>query len=146
MTGGIDILTIAYNRAAYTAKSLPALLESCTDNTRIWLWQNGSDPETSEVIQQYRDDPRIYKFHHSVENQRLRVPTNWLWQEAKGEYLGKIDDDGLVPRDWCHRLPAAHQRCPELGVLACCGSWSHWRFSVEPQRRHMSSSIFVTSR
>jgi hypothetical protein len=36
--------------------------------------------------------------------------------------LGKVDDDCLVPEDWCTILEKAHRDIPEAGVLGC------WRF------------------
>ncbi len=121
----IDILMITYNRAHYTRLALERLLETCDDSCRVWLWHNGTDEGTLEVVRGFLDHPRIHKFHHSEENKRLRDPTNWLWENAKGDYLSKVDDDCLVPEGWLATLRQAHEDASEFGILGC------WRFMPE---------------
>jgi len=123
--GIVDVLMITYNRAAYTALSLPRLLETCDERTRVWLWHNGDHEETLEVVRSFADDPRVHRFHHSRENKRLTEPTNWLWSESGGDYLSKIDDDCLMPDGWVGELRTAHEDAPRLGVVGC------WRFMPE---------------
>jgi glycosyltransferase involved in cell wall biosynthesis len=60
---------------------------------RVWVWHNGTDEETLEIVQSFRDHPSFFKFHHSIENKKLNEPTNWLWTHAKGDFLSKVDDD-----------------------------------------------------
>jgi glycosyltransferase involved in cell wall biosynthesis len=118
----VDVLMITYNRPDYTRMTLPALLESADVNTRVWLWHNGDHEETLEVAKEYSTHPAVYRFHHSVENQKLRGPTNWLFQEAEGAYVSKVDDDCFVPEGWLNTLRKAHEDEPRFGVLGC------WRF------------------
>jgi GT2 family glycosyltransferase len=115
----IDILMITYNRPEYTRLSLTRLLETCDETMRVWLWHNGEHDETLEVVKSLADHARVHECYHSKENKKLREPTNWLWQNAAGAYLGKVDDDCLVPRGWANTLRGAHGDVPELGVIAC---------------------------
>ncbi len=123
--GGIDILMITYNRPAYTRLSLPRLLETCDETCRVWLWHNGTDEETLDVVCSHLDHPRVHEFHHSLQNKKLREPTNWLFENARGEYVSKVDDDCLVPRDWLTILRKAHDDEPRFGALGC------WHFMPE---------------
>jgi hypothetical protein len=123
--GSIDILMITHNRLAYTRLSLPRLLETCDESCRVWLWHNGTDEETLSVVRSYLDHPRIYKFHYSSENKMLREPTNWLWREAKGDLLGKVDDDCLLPAGWTNTLRRAHEEVEQFGMIGC------WPFLLE---------------
>ncbi len=122
MSDETDILMITYNRAEYTRMALPKLIDSADEFTRIWLWHNGDDEETLSVVEEHAKDPRVYRFHHSRENVRLGPPTAWLFDESRGAYLSKVDDDCLVPEGWLKRLRACHTANPHLGVLGC------WRF------------------
>lgn len=115
----IDILMITYNRPAYTQLSLTRLLETCDEHMRVWLWHNGDHSETLELVKSLADHPRVYKFHHSRENKKLWEPTNWFWSNAKGGYLGKVDDDCIVPEGWAQKLRKAHQDVSEFGVIGC---------------------------
>ncbi|MHC4428705.1 MAG: glycosyltransferase, partial [Planctomycetota bacterium] len=122
---GTDILMITHRRARYTEQSLDALLTGCDETMRVWIWHNGNDAATLRVVQQRLGHPRIHEFHHSPKNRRLDEPTRWLWRNACGDYLSKIDDDCLLSPGWAATLRQAHEAVPELGVVGC------WRFQDE---------------
>lgn len=132
-----DILMITCNRPAYTRLSLSRLLESCDSSMRVWLWQNGTDPETVSVVRELSRHPRVHEYRHSPENVRLREPTNWFWRASDGDYLGKVDDDCLVPPGWADTLRRAHAAAPELGI-ACC-----WPFLEEDFIPHLAHPKIV---
>jgi glycosyltransferase involved in cell wall biosynthesis len=123
--GGTDILMITYNRPEYSRRALTRLLQTCHETTRVWLWHNGDHGETLDLVRQFADHPRVHEFHHSKENRKLRDPTNWLWENAKGDYLSKVDDDCLMPSGWLDTLRTVHQDVPQLGVISC------WHFPPE---------------
>lgn len=126
----IDILMITYDRASYVRRSLPHLLSTCDEHMRVWVWHNGTDVETLRAVEESLDHPRLHRFHHSRENLRLGVPTNWLWTEASGDYVSKVDDDCLVTEGWAQTLLAAHEANPELGVI---GSWRFYDEDYVPE-------------
>ena len=121
----IDVLMVTYNAPASTRLALSRLLESCDDTMRVWLWHNGDHAETLDVVREFARHPGVYRFHHSAENVRLWAPTNWLLQNAEGDYLSKVDDDNVLPLDWAKRLREAHRAYDRFGVLGC------WRFQSE---------------
>ena len=118
MDTSIDVLMITYNRSEYVARSLPALLDDCDERARVWIWHNGEDQATLEVVQGLLGHPRVVEFHHSAENLGLRAPTNWLWQHARGAFVSKVDDDCLLEAGWTRRLADAHVANPSFGVVA----------------------------
>lgn len=121
----VDVLMITHQSPDYVRRSLPHLLETCDEATRVWLWHNGDDEETLAVVQAHVDDPRVHRFHHSRENVRLRPPTNWLWEEGDGDFVSKVDDDCLPEVGWIQKLRHAHAENPEFGTVGC------WRFREE---------------
>ena len=121
----LDVLMITYNRADYTRLALTRLLDSCDETMRVWVWQNGSDPATLAVVNSLRNHPRFHHLQHSLENKRLREPTNWFWKNSTAPYVSKVDDDCLVPWNWGARLMAAHESNPGLGLIGC------WHFYPE---------------
>ncbi|MFO0982793.1 MAG: glycosyltransferase family A protein [Planctomycetota bacterium] len=121
----IDILMITYNRPEYTRLSLGRLLATCDATMRVWLWHNGTDRATLDVVQSFAHALPVCRFYHSIENQGLRAPTNWLWQNASGAFVSKVDDDCLLPDGWAHQLRQALLDVPQLGVIGC------WRFQDE---------------
>jgi hypothetical protein len=135
-----DILMVTYNRPAYTRLALQRLLDSCDDRMRVWLWHNGTDQETLAVVGELAEHPAVHRFHHSVENVRLRQPTNWFFAESSGDYLSKVDDDCLVPADWSQKLRAAHAANPDLGLIGC------WRFFPEDFVPELANKKIVSLR
>ncbi len=114
-----DILMITHNRPEYTALSLPALLDGCDARTRVWIWHNGTDDATRAVVRSFSHHDRIGRIHYSETNEKLRAPTNWFWQESTAPYVGKVDDDCLVPPGWSTVLRNAHEDEATLGVIGC---------------------------
>ena len=128
-----DVLFVAYNRPGYTAKSLPSLLESASPGVRIWIWQNGPDQETLEVVRSYKDHPFVHRYHEEPENVGLYPAVAWVLGEGNGRFVSKVDDDCTLPADWVSRLVAIHERNPDVGVLGC------WRFQDEDFDEELAS-------
>jgi hypothetical protein len=143
MKDGIDVLMITHNRAAYTARSLPRLLDTASTDTRIWLWHNGDDAETLDVVRAHLDHPRVHEFHHSPVNERLRVPTNWFWDRTRGSLVGKVDDDCLVSPGWIDALRDAHTNDPSAGVV-CCWHFPPSDFDEQLAQRKLRTAAGVT--
>lgn len=123
MSGRIDVLMITYNRPEAVRRSLPRLLETCTDDTRVWLWHNGNHQETLDLVRGFAGRPQVARFHHSPVNEKLRAPTNWLWHNSDAQYVSKVDDDCLVSPGWLETLRLAHESWDGFGVI---GSWRHY--------------------
>jgi len=134
----IDILMITYNRPRYTRMALSRLLEVCDQRCRVWVWHNGMDEETLAIVKDFEGHPRFERVHHSEANVKLREPTNWFWRNAEGEYLGKVDDDCLMPDGWVSRLVEAHEASEKIGILSC------WPFLQEDIREDLVAKKTVT--
>ncbi len=120
-----DVLMITYKRPTYTRLALAELLARSSDRVRVWVWHNGDHEETLRVVQSFLDHPQLHRFHHSKQNVRLTEPTNWLWENATGDYLSKVDDDCIVPLEWDIKLREAHEAEDRFGIIGC------WRFQPE---------------
>lgn len=134
----VDVVMITYDQPDYVEKSLGRLIETATDNTRIWVWHNGTDEATLEVSTRLSEHAAVHRFHHSPENQRLRGPTNWLLENATGDFLSKVDDDCLLEPGWIESLIAFHALDERFGVL---GSW---RFPDEDVDLDLAAPKIVT--
>ncbi|WP_053208020.1 glycosyltransferase family 2 protein [Jiangella muralis] len=134
-----DIVMITYRSAGYLHLSLPRLLETCGPDDRVWLWHNGDDEATIEALRPYRDDPRVFRYHHSRENVRLRPPTTWLWTESEARFVSKVDDDCLVAPGWLDTFTAAHDANPDFGVI---GSWRHPDEDLRPELARRKTQTF----
>src|SRR5690606_28143542 len=83
------------------------------------IWHNGTDDATRAVVSSFRGHDRLGRVHLSQTNEKLRTPTNWFWQESDARYVGKVDDDCLVPPGWISTLREAHEAVAQLGVIGC---------------------------
>jgi len=129
---------ITYRRPQYVQLSLGSLLEHCPADSRIWVWHNGDHQETLDVVESFRGHPRLFAYRHSPVNVGLHAPINWLWTEARGDFLSKVDDDCVLEPDWLDRLSAALAAYDRFGVL---GSW---RFQPEDYREDLARAKLQT--
>lgn len=114
---------ITYNRAEYTRLALKQLCSTAEKYVRITVWDNNSNEETKNVLHSYENHPAIDNIIYNKTNDKLTGPTNWFWQHSQdADYIGKVDDDCLVPHGWVSTLTQAHQDVPQAGILGC------WRF------------------
>lgn len=97
----VPVLMITYNRLEYTKKALEALLNSDAGQS-ICIIDNASTDGTREYLRQ------LFK-HATV----LFMPKNFGIAKAMNEFLNltkkcefvaKVDNDTLVPPNWCHIL------------------------------------------
>lgn len=133
MRPSIKILMITHNRAEYTRLSLEYVCRSADENVKIVIWDNGSNRETREIVRGYEAHKSVERIIFSETNEYLRNPTNWFWKQYQGaDLLGKVDDDCLVPEEWCAVLAKAHKDIPEAGMLCC------WHFMPEDFDRDLA--------
>ena len=116
----VHILFLTFNRLSYTRKTLPALLESAdTNSCQICIVDNGSTDGTVEYLQKLIH-PQIERVIYNRKNEGLVKPTKKFWKDSKAEFIGKIDNDILVPKGWIEKLVYSHQKIPQLGVVGFC--------------------------
>jgi Glycosyl transferase family 2 len=122
----IRILLITHDRPEYTRMTLERLCGTISGNTLITVWDNASGNETVELLKQFQGHKSVERIIFNKTNDKLRGPTNWFWnQTSDADYVGKVDDDCLMPPDWCETLIKAHEDIADLGVIGC------WQFFDE---------------
>lgn len=120
-----DILMITHRRPDYTRLALGHLLDTCDDRCRVWLWHNGDDVETRAVIDEFVENPAIWRVRMSPDNVGQHTPLRWMFDNGEADLVTKVDDDCLMPPGWVETLRDAHRDVPEFGAIGC------WRFPEE---------------
>ncbi len=115
----VDILYLTFNRIAYTRKTLPAMLETAGANFALTIVDNGSTDGTVDYVKSIAKEYRrvVTRVILHPENQGISLPTNVFWKMSTADFLGKVDNDTLLPLGWLARLLEAHQKTDRIGVL-----------------------------
>jgi glucosyl-dolichyl phosphate glucuronosyltransferase len=103
----LSICVCTYNRASI----LPYCLESLTNLTvpagceaEILVVDNKSADNTKEIVEHYSQRSPISIFYFYESQQGLSMARNRAIREARGDYLGFLDDECVVSPDWLQIL------------------------------------------
>ncbi|MFC2170384.1 glycosyltransferase [Calditrichota bacterium] len=116
----VSLIYFTWNRIEYTQISLPALLENTQYPFELHIVDNGSNDGTPGYLKDMQSlYPEIIKSLTLNETNRgLPQPTNEFWRSVKTDFIGKVDNDTIVPPGWLQKLVEAHEQVPEIGVVA----------------------------
>lgn len=96
---------ITYNRLEYTKKALEALVDSdCGD---IYIIDNGSTDWTKEWLGHFVDidlTQKISLFFNDINYGIAHAMNEFLDLTKDYEFVAKVDNDTIVPKDWCQIL------------------------------------------
>lgn len=95
----VSIVVCTYNRCGLLQNAIQSLVNQSNQNFEIIIINNNSSDSTGEISLQYcREYPNIH--YHNEYNQGLSYARNRGLNEAKGEYIGYIDDDAIAETNW----------------------------------------------
>ncbi|NQT02512.1 MAG: glycosyltransferase family 2 protein [Planctomycetes bacterium] len=100
---GLPIITAVIctrDRAHFLDKCIKSLLEQSLDREKyeILVIDNGSTDTTGDIIKCFADEAVIRSVYEPVIG--LSRARNTGWQNAKGQYVGYIDDDAVAEEGW----------------------------------------------
>lgn len=94
---------ISHNRLEYLQKAITSVLAQDYP-VELTIWDNGSDKKTVDWLKS-QDLNVIY----NETNDSLAEVTTKVFSQFTSEFIGKVDSDTLVPKDWASRLIAKHK-------------------------------------
>jgi glycosyltransferase involved in cell wall biosynthesis len=97
----ISVVVCTYNRADLLAGALQSLCEQNLDPSEyeIIVVDNNSSDNTRAIVREFCQGYTNVSYCFEPQ-QGLSHARNRGWQEARGEYVGYIDDDGKAPEQW----------------------------------------------
>jgi glycosyltransferase involved in cell wall biosynthesis len=141
----IPVLFITFNRLEYTKKALEALFLS--RGRKIFIIDNGSTDGTVEWLQSQPWNA-TWKMTFNKTNLGIAGAMNqFLAMTKKFEWVGKVDNDTLVPPDWAITLRDKCVQCkidilqakhPIIPAVANGKSFDQWVSDMKPDFRDSS--------
>jgi glycosyltransferase involved in cell wall biosynthesis len=96
----IEIVYLTHNRLELNKVTLPALLNSDPEiDYKVHIVDNASKDGTIDFLKAL-DHPKIGSISYNDTNKGIAPVTNKFWDQTKATYVGKIDNDILVPKNW----------------------------------------------
>jgi glucosyl-dolichyl phosphate glucuronosyltransferase len=96
----ISVIICTYNRARLLEQCIQSLLQQQLDRAlfEIIVVNNASTDETNEILDKFSHELFFRTVFEPVSGLSKARNTGWL--EAKGEYIGYIDDDATADPQW----------------------------------------------
>lgn len=111
-----SIAITAYNYGRFLAQAINSVLEQSDDQLELFVLDNASTDNTTEVLSAYANNPRVIVLQH--ERNHGAIPSALAgYHLSRGEYFGFLcADDYLLPGylDEVRRLLASCQPLPDL--------------------------------
>ena len=96
----IEIVYLTYNRLELNKQSLKALLSSDPAiDYKVYIYDNGSTDGTVEWLKSLNHS-KIGDITFNESNLGISPVTNAFWERTNAEFIGKIDNDIIVPKNW----------------------------------------------
>ncbi|MFB2919369.1 hormogonium polysaccharide biosynthesis glycosyltransferase HpsE [Aerosakkonema funiforme] len=139
-----------YNGATRLPKVLDKLLAQL--DTEHFSWEilvvdNNSKDNTAKVVREYQSNwPQAYPLKYIFEAEPgAAFARNRAVQEARGKWIGFLDDDNLPESDWVAAAYQFGQVHPEAGAY---GSQIFGKFEVEPPQNfhRIAGFLAITQR
>lgn len=94
----LSIIVPVYNTGNYLKKCLNSLVNQTLDDIEIIIVNDGSTDNSEEIIKSYKDKRIKY---YKQKNSGIGKTRNKGIKNALGEYIGFIDSDDYVSKDFC---------------------------------------------
>lgn len=88
----ISVVMCCYNAEKYISDTIDSVLNQSFKDFEFIIWNDGSKDKTEDIIISYNDE-RIRYFYH--ENAGLGQSLRWACEQAKSEYIARIDADDV---------------------------------------------------
>lgn len=114
----VTVLMPALNAEAFLPETLESVWAQTFSDFELLAVDDGSTDRTPEILAACRD-PRLRVLRNET-RLKLSGALNRGLDEARGEFIARMDADDLMRRDRLARQVEHLERHPEIG---CCGGW-----------------------
>lgn len=93
-----DILIVVYNQYDFVKNCIDCIYKN-TKNFNLFIWNNGSDKETSCYLEEISQKENV-KLYNSAENLGFIIPNNKMIKETVSPYVILLNSDTEVRENW----------------------------------------------
>ncbi|MCP4379167.1 MAG: glycosyltransferase family 2 protein, partial [bacterium] len=111
----VTVYIPTYNYARYLAQAIDSVLAQTLDDWELIVINDGSTDNTSDVLDAYRDNPRIRIIDQ--ENKGLNVTNNIALRLARGKYITRLDGDDYMDENLLQVLSNALDARDDIGLV-----------------------------
>lgn len=111
----IQLCMVTWDRLNYTKKAIESVLNQDEENFKLTIVDNGSKDGTVEYLKTL-EDPRIDLVLWE-RNKGLSTATHHVFKDSEEDYLGRVDNDTILPPDWLRRCIEAHEGFDNFGFI-----------------------------
>ncbi len=105
----ITVVVPIYNVEEYLIECLDSINNQTKDNIQVILIDDGSPDKSGEMADEYCKSHPNFECHH-IENGGLGHARNYAIPLAKGKYIGFVDSDDIIPKNYYEVLFATAER------------------------------------
>ena len=111
----VSVVIATYNMGHYLSQAVESVLGQSYPAIEVQIIDDGSSDNTSIVVRQWQDDPRVHV--HRQENAGQARAKNAGIARSSGHFVAFLDaDDIWLPGKLTRQMPLFHDR-PRLGVV-----------------------------
>jgi len=124
-----SVVIPTYNRAGYVCQAVDSVLAQTCSDLEIIVVDDGSEDDTAQVLERYRDPVRIIR----QENTGMAGARNRGIRETRGELVGLLDSDDRWEPRLLETVARAFDRHPEIGAVFIAERHMDERGTVSPK-------------
>ena len=113
----VSIIVTAHNYGRFLPQALNSALAQTYDDFEVVVVNDGSTDNTEEVLDDYRDDPRVVTLQ--LAGVGLAAAANRGVKECSGAYIVRLDADDWFDENLVTVLTGYLDRMPNIGMVFC---------------------------
>ncbi|MBI5357505.1 glycosyltransferase family 2 protein [Candidatus Saccharibacteria bacterium] len=132
----LSIIIPVYNEENYLSACLDSIAAQSVKPLEVIVVDNNSTDSSMRIAKRY---PFVKILHESRQHQAFAQYKGF--KAAKGDIIGRIDADTILPKNWCENLLSAFLSSPD--ILAVTGSGKPYDFTLKKTGKFILNKYYI---